>query len=563
MSLDLKQLSLLCQGLKLLYIEDDAMARESTLKLLQNFFQDIITAVDGLDALEKFQNNNFDLIISDISLPKMNGLDMLKKVRVQNEEIPILVLSAYDDSAYFLNAIELDIEGYVLKPLEYEKFFSFIFKIVKKIELFKIARDYQANLEAEVKKRNDEILHKLHFDPLTNLLSRYSFFRDVDSLDTPIILLIDIDKFKVINEVYGSTIGSKVLEKFALYLSLALDDNSCKAYRLSADEFAIVDTTNVIDTDKCELIIEKLFKELSGIKLKVENEIITVDITIGLSTVEHNGYESAKIALDYAKKYKKPYVMYSSAIDYRKESSLTLKCRDNIYSAINDERVVIVYQPIMDKNNNIVKHEALMRLREEGSSRLMLPCSFLDVAIKTRLYEELSSIIIFKALAKIKNSSNILSVNFTYSDIKNLNFLRSLDYYFNENPEVGNRTVFEITEGQAIENYEDVKFFIKRFRAYGIKIAIDDFGSGFSNFEYILEIEPDYLKIDGSLIKNIDKDTRTYTLVEAIVQFSHKLNIKVIAEYVHSKVVYNMLRELNVDEYQGFYFSEPLEEIVE
>lgn len=145
--------------------------------------------------------------------------------------------------------------------------------------------------------------------------------------------------------------------------------------------------------------------------------------------------------------------------------------------------------------------------------------------------------------------------------ILKISLFTKIEEYFITHSGVGQRAVFEITETESIENYDDVKSFIKRFREYGVKIAIDDFGTGFSNFEYILEIEPDYLKIDGSLVKDIDTNSRSYTLVEAIVQFSHRLGIKVIAEFVHSQTIFIMLKDLGVDEYQGFYFSEPLENI--
>ena len=561
MSINIKELSLMSKGLKLLYVEDDVSARETTLKLFNNFFKNITTANDGQDGLQKYNEGNFDLIISDINMPNLNGLEMLEKIREIDKDISVLMLSAYNDSEYFLEAISLDIDGYIIKPLVHEQFLKALYKVVQKIQLFEIAKNYQKNLEDEVKKRNEEIIHKLHFDPLTNLLSRYSFFRDIKQLKSPVILLIDIDKFKVINEVYGSDIGSNVLEKFALYLSLAIKENSYNLYRLSADEFAIVDTVRDIDPDKYEKLIEQLFDKLNNLKVKIDEQFITVDITIGLSSVEENGYESAKIALDYAKKNKKPYIMYSTAIDHRKESSLTLECRDDIALAIDERRVVAVYQPIVNKGGEIIKHETLMRLQEKDTLKLISPFYFLDVAIKTRLYEYLSSNIIFTALNKLTTSNHTLSINFTYSDIKNSVFIGKIEDFFILHKDIGDRVVFEITESESIENYDDVKNFIKKFRAYGVKIAIDDFGSGFSNFEYILEIEPDYLKIDGSLIKDIDTDEKAHTLVEAIVQFSHKLGIKIIAEYVHSEVIFEMLKKLDVDEYQGFYFSEPLEEI--
>ena len=561
MSVDMKELTIKSQGLKLLYVEDDKNARETTLKLFDNFFKDITIAVDGQDGVDKFKTKEFDLIISDISMPNLNGMEMLEVIRKENSTIPILMLSAYNDIEYFMQALELDVDGYILKPLVHDQFLKALFKIVQKINFMSLNKNYQKQLEYEVKNRNEEIEHKLHFDYLTNLLSRYSFFMNVAELNYPIIILIDIDKFKVINEVYGSKIGSEVLKKFAQNLSFTLKDESLNIYRLSADEFAIVDTTKHDKTENDETLIDKLFKKLNNLKIEVDNNKITVDITMGISTVEKDGYESAKIALDYAKKHKKPYVMYSSEIDYRKESSLTLKCRDDIISAIDDKRVIAVYQPIVNKQAKTVKYETLMRLQEKSTLKLLYPLHFLDVAIKTRLYENLSSTIIFRALELLKNSDNTLSVNFTYSDIKNTLFTKKIEGFLDLNKEVGTRTIFEITESESIENYDEVKSFIKRFREYGVEFAIDDFGTGFSNFGYILEIEPDYLKIDGSLVKDIDTDVRAYTLVEAIVQFSHKLGIKVIAEYVHSAVIFNMLKELDVDEYQGFYFSEPLEQI--
>ncbi|MCF6173882.1 MAG: EAL domain-containing protein, partial [Campylobacteraceae bacterium] len=506
MSIDVKELTNMSRGLKLLYVEDDKNARQSTLKMLGNFFQDITIAIDGKDGVKKFQSKKFDLILSDINMPNLNGLEMLKIIRDINSNISVLLLSAHNDGDYFMKAIELDVDGYIMKPLNYKQFTNALFKIVQKINLLELRDNYQKNLEDEVKKRNAEIEHKLHFDSLTNLLSRYSFFMDIKKLYSPVILLLDIDKFKIINEVYGADIGSIVLQKFANFLRLTIKNDTCRLYRLSADEFAIVESMNRIDTKKCEDLIRKIFQKLHHFKIKIKKNIISIDITIGLSAVETSGYESAKIALDYAKKHKKPFTMYSSSIDYREENRLALEYIDKISTAIDDGRVVAVYQPIVNKHSKIVKYETLMRLKNKDSNELISPFYFLDVAIKTRLYEKLSFIIVFKALQKLYLTDKILSINFTYSDIKNSIFTQKIVDFLSTHSGVGQRAIFEITESESIENYDIVKNFIKCFKKYGVKIAIDDFGSGFSNFNYILEIEPDYLKIDGSLIKDIDKD---------------------------------------------------------
>lgn len=120
-----------------------------------------------------------------------------------------------------------------------------------------------------------------------------------------------------------------------------------------------------------------------------------------------------------------------------------------------------------------------------------------------------------------------------------------------------NRLVFEILESENLSDYDFLEEFVLKYKKLGVKIAIDDFGSGYSNFIRIIRLKPDYLKIDGSLIKNIDKDNNSYEIVKSIIAFSKTLNIKTIAEYVHSEEIFNLLLELDVDEFQGYYFGKP------
>jgi EAL domain-containing protein (putative c-di-GMP-specific phosphodiesterase class I) len=123
-----------------------------------------------------------------------------------------------------------------------------------------------------------------------------------------------------------------------------------------------------------------------------------------------------------------------------------------------------------------------------------------------------------------------------------------------------NRLVFEILESENLSDYDFLEEFVLKYKKLGCKIAIDDFGSGYSNFIRIIRLKPDYLKIDGSLIKNIDKDNNSYEIVKSIIAFSKTLKIKTIAEYVHSEEIFNLLLELDVDEFQGYYFGKPDEE---
>ena len=556
----IKDIAKVSKNLKLLYVEDDVLARISTLELLENFFTDITIAVNGEEALEKFQNKPFDIILSDINMPKLNGIEMLQAIRAINQEIPVLFLSAYNEVSYLLDGIKLGVDGYIIKPLDLNQFVNTLKKVTDRITLQKEHENYRQTLEIQVRERTFELSQKLHYDELTRLLNRYSFFEDIRNINAPILLIIDIDKFKVINEIYGVNTGSLVLRAFARFLLAFTQNSTYQAYRLSGDEFVLFDNVNHIDSGKYEADIFKFFKLLKDFKINIGDDSISIEVTIGISTTQVDAFECAKTALDFAKKHKKRYTIYSSEIDKRDEEKDALLWKEIIKSAIEDNRIVPVYQAIVDSDCKIVKYETLMRLQESDSQKLISPFFFLNIAIKTGLYSTLSTHIVFEALHLLGNSSHTLSFNFTYGDIKNSSFINKIDSFFKLSPELGKYAIFEITESESIENYDDVKAFIKRFRRYGVAIAVDDFGSGFSNFNYILEIEPDYLKIDGSLIRNIDTDEKSHILVKAIVQFSHELGIKVIAEYVHSKRIFEMLKALHVDEFQGFYFAQPIEE---
>jgi EAL domain-containing protein (putative c-di-GMP-specific phosphodiesterase class I) len=165
--------------------------------------------------------------------------------------------------------------------------------------------------------------------------------------------------------------------------------------------------------------------------------------------------------------------------------------------------------------------------------------------------------LIIKTLNILKDQRDIiLSINITYSDLIDKKLITIMTDMMNSY-DIGNRLIFEIVESEDIKNYEILKKFVEKFRKYGVKIAIDDFGSGFSNFEHIIKIKPDYIKIDGSLIKNIDKDLDTQSIVKAITQIADELDVKLIAEFVHSKEVLDLLHNYKIDEYQGYYFYEP------
>lgn len=157
---DLSKLLQETMKLNVLYVEDDEETRVHTLKMLHNFFSSVVVCFNGIDGLEKFKNDNFDLVFTDINMPNMNGIEMIKNIRILNKNIPIVIFSAHDEVEYFLNSIKVGIDGYILKPFDYEAVEEIIIKILDKISSFKKINNTINLSQSFYWDKTDEVLYK-------------------------------------------------------------------------------------------------------------------------------------------------------------------------------------------------------------------------------------------------------------------------------------------------------------------------------------------------------------------------------------------------------------------
>ena len=165
-----------------------------------------------------------------------------------------------------------------------------------------------------------------------------------------------------------------------------------------------------------------------------------------------------------------------------------------------------------------------------------------------------------KSFEAFKDIDVEFSLNITIEDILNED-IKDFLYQMLQQYQIGNRLVLEIVESESIENFVEISNFIKEVKNYGCKIAIDDFGTGYSNFEYLLKLKSDYIKIDGSMIKDIDTNNDAKLVVSTIVDFAKKMNIKTIAEFVENESIEKVIKELGIDYSQGYLHSKPKPEI--
>jgi len=551
------------KDLRVLYVEDNKDVRESTKEILERFFQDISLGMNGLDGLEKFEQNEYDVVITDINMPVMNGIEMIKNIRKTDNDIPILIISAHSESGYFMDAIKQNIDGYLLKPLEMKQLINQLLKTVEKIRLIKENSTYKEGLEIQIQERTDAVEFMFYHNNLTGLKNNNALLEDIENEDFTAVLILDLDNLQDFNDFYGLSVGNKIIELFADTLESSLDDSVYSVYHFHNDKFMLRMKNNNYNLNNFEKDIKVLIEKIDDFKFYLDevNEAISVDVTIGVSFDQDYAIEKAMMALKYAKKGKRSYAVYKKLIDRGEASKESLFWKDEIKKAVKQDKIVPVFQSIVNRDKQIVKYEALMRLVqiEDTKEKMISPFFFLETAIKSKQYSKLTKIMVEKSFKIMKENGKDFSINLSFEDINNSSTIKMLKDQI-EKYQVGKQLILEIVESECLADYVVVKNFVKDFRKFDVRIAIDDFGAGFSNYMHILEIEPDYLKLDGSMIKEIDKSKKSYEFVKSIVGLTKALGITTIAEFVHSQEVFETCFELGVDQYQGYYFSPPVKE---
>jgi len=408
----------------------------------------------------------------------------------------------------------------------------------------------------ELRVKNKELLKRFYYDELTTLGNRNLLIKEIaDDPKKYSLLSIDINSFKNINDLYGVDRGDEVLKQFANLLIKIKKHHHCKVYRVSGDEFAILNKKPQ-DNNYTSLVdyFSKLIHE-HDFFIDFNNEKIFVDIniTVGIAYKSTNLIEKAHLALIQAKERHGKYNIYQSDLKLEQDIKENIKYTKIIKKAIKNDKVIVYFQPIF-KDNNIEKYETLIRIDNNGE--IISPFKFLEIAKKNGDYFDLTRIIIEKSFKTFSTRDEFFSINLSFEDIQNENIVKYLKDKIVEYS-VQNQLIIEILEDESIKNYELIKNFIHEMQELGAKIALDDFGSGYSNFSRVLELNVDYIKIDGSIISTIDTNQNSYVIAQTITDFSKKLGIKTIAEYIHSEGVYAKAKELGINEFQGFLLGKP------
>jgi diguanylate cyclase (GGDEF)-like protein len=524
------------KNITILYAEDEEALREITLNILKGFTKKQYIAKDGLEGLQLFEQyqDQIDLIITDVNMPNMNGLEMIKKIKAINPNIPIIVTTAFSNTEYLLEAIDIGVDKYILKPIDMKK----LLQVMGQSLLYHELKD-------------------LYIDKLTNLPNRNRLKKDLEENNNTIMALINIDKFANINDLYGEENGDELLVQFALMLKSEFSNNTYKIYRIESDKFAIVTQNDKTTLEEFKNKCSKLAHEIEATSIAIGENEIDINVTIGIA-IGSDAYKFSQRVITYAKHRLEQVMVYDDSFNIQQDIEENITWVKKIKNALKQKMFCAYFQPIVNtQTKEIYKYEALLRYIDEDGTAVS-PIMFLDIAKKAKLYPNIIIVMLYEAFKLIKHKDKRVTVNISFDDIISPKTRNKVFDILKEHKDYTSKLEFEILESEQIKDFDAVMDFIMDVKKIGCNIGIDDFGAGYSNFIMLTNLNIDFVKIDGSLIKQIDKRQNQQIIVNTISSFSKEFGFKTVAEFVSSEEIYNEVKDIGIDYCQGYYFDKPL-----
>jgi diguanylate cyclase (GGDEF)-like protein/PAS domain S-box-containing protein len=553
--------------------EDENIFSEETKDLLKELQEDLNLALKKIVLserdliLRKFSEEvNELLIIADkkgnIEYINPAGKNLLgiedSKIRETNSfklfSIPQEILKREEDTTRFSIYVREDQKRVLL-----EIKISFI-KLPKGTKIVIVGRDLTKELEFE---KEREILR--YQDPLTGLLNRRGFVKRTSDLLSVLnvpsaLFMIDFYNFSYINHFYGFEVGDFCLKEITRRLQEVIGDRGFIG-RTGGDEFSLF-IINIAEEGLSDWIrrLEPLLKA----PIVYEDKKIPLGWNIGVVVFPQDGenmevlWKKLNLVIVEAKR-RGPNTIEIYNPEIEKEVEKSFKAEILIKRAIAEDLFVFYYQPYFETETlKVAGVEALARIKD--NSNLILPSEFISTLEASPYLMDFGMICFKKNIEKIKKWKIPVSINISSQSFKTLDFLNILNNFKEILSQYPYFLELEITEHTLAENIERAKKIIETLKTFKVKICLDDFGTGYSSLNYLKDLPIDIIKIDISFIRDMVKEEKTYYIVANIINLSHFLGMKVIAEGVETEKQLEILKRLKCDYVQGFLLSKPLPE---
>ena len=417
-----------------------------------------------------------------------------------------------------------------------------------------------------------QLAHMAAHDAVTGLYNRNYLEKRLEKLSTRAksgkashaLLYIDLDHFKIVNDKFSHREGDNVLRDIAELLTSCLckDDT---LYRIGGDEFAVV--IENVDNATAIVFAHKILKHLSEYCVNRKDIQLSVGGSIGIAIIDGSlpsgtDYliQAGKASFVAKKRGRNRAHVYNPTDKESDELWQSIDWANRLREAISENRLELYLQPIFDITTGVINHyEALLRLQLPNEKEIVLPDTFIPAVERAGQIHSLDRWVIRQAFYLLSSNAHIgqIAINLSGQAFADLELVANIEEglaSFDVDPR---RIIFEITETASISNFGESRRMINELRAIGCRFALDDFGTGFCSFNYLKHLPADFVKLDGSYIKNIMDNDLDLAMVRSMNEIAHVLGKKTIAECVESDVALQVLKDVGVDYIQGFSVGHP------
>lgn len=547
--------------------EDDAMLLKRELQRAD--YDPTILRVDcGPSMQYALKHQNWDVVVTDHNIPGFSSEEAIAIAVEIKPDIPVIIVSGSIGEDIAVAAMKMGAHDYIMKD-NLKRLVPAIERELREAEMRRSHRIAEAT-----------IYHLAYHDQLTGLVNRNEFDRHLNNaLDSAkcddishVLLYLDLDQFKVINDTCGHQAGDELLSQLAMLLREKVRGNDVLA-RLGGDEFGLL--LENCPLKKAKKIAEDLRGLISDFRFVWRDKSFSIGVSIGMAkiTKDSQGADEVLGAADiacYAAKdmgRDRVHVYMDDDSDLlRRQTEMQWVSR--IKDALEEGRFVLHQQqmrPLTRLNGTTSYSEFLVRMLDEHNN-IIMPGAFIPAAERYGIMPLLDRWVVNAAItyladyfpANEKNDS-VFFINLSGHSLGDSGFSAYIRQQITDHNILPELLCFEITETAAISNLSEAVKFINEIRGFGCQFALDDFGSGLSSFSYLKTLPVDYLKIDGSFVRDLEVDPMNFAIVQAINEIGHVAGLHTIAEFVESEDTLDSLRGIGVDIVQGYCIGRPQE----
>jgi len=529
-----------------LIIDDDKEVVDSLAKIMTFFFKECISTIDGEQGYDIFlsrlkTNNPFSLVITDLELPKLGGLKLIQEIRKVSNLQPILILSAHDEAEFMAEAICLNVQGYLIKPLSMPKLFNSLKKIFSnKIDL------------------NRRIYNNR--DGVTGWKKGLDFINESNSIamDNITVLRLKINHLEGMFNIVGEDFANEYLSQLALLLKGLVVETVAEFYRTDFDELTIILKGKQLENAK--KIADNMVSAIRYFHISEKNIILNSTLSIGIAYGKEDAFITSRLALNNINNGIDGVNIFNEIEHNKNITSDKYDILKMLFNAIKEENITPVFQPIVDvKSGKIKIFQSLIRIREGG--HLFGPKIFLQLSMDMGQMIILTKLMIRSTLESLQKLPKevLVSISLSSYDFEDDSLMTYIDFWMERKAVCSKNIAFQIEDSLDEVKSKKVLESILKLKEKGFKIILNSYGLSKFNLSNIFLIKPDFIKLQEDTVDRIEVDNKALLVIQKIIDIANILGSEVIISHISDRNQIDLIKSCHINLMQGFAISPPFE----